>query len=243
VAKPSSNRSHHCGGRQLALIAIATVKQFIELRRDLVVTWHKLARRIGEISRTPLKHNESGSSQRRRPTQPKLSQSRDTKLACSVLVKPPTDTCRRIRPERSGPNGQSAPWTTAIPVSWPKCHRVAISTGTRKLGSYNGGSCRFPNLVSYRDVLTSRDADCLTRCHLASVSDSCHFFRRALSIPWRHIQSLRVADQRVRRFRHVTALSEPQLTHSPASVGDERPSSTVHLAPPTGNLPYSIPSY
>jgi hypothetical protein len=31
----------------------------------------------------------------------------------------PTDTCRRIGPERSGPNGQSAPWTTAIPVSWP----------------------------------------------------------------------------------------------------------------------------
>jgi hypothetical protein len=30
----------------------------------------------------------------------------------------PTETCRRIQPERSGPNRQSAPWTTAIPVSW-----------------------------------------------------------------------------------------------------------------------------
>jgi hypothetical protein len=28
----------------------------------------------------------------------------------------------------------------------------------------------------------------------------------------------------------VTALSQPQLAHNPASVGDERPSSTVHLA-------------
>jgi hypothetical protein len=60
----------HC---PLALIAIATVKQFIELGRDLVVTWHTRARRISGISRILLKHNESGSSQRRRPTQPKLS--------------------------------------------------------------------------------------------------------------------------------------------------------------------------
>jgi hypothetical protein len=75
----------HC---PLALIAIATVKQFTGLGRDLLVTWHTLARRISEISRTTLKHNRSGSSQRRRTTQPKLSQSRDTKTACSLLVQP-----------------------------------------------------------------------------------------------------------------------------------------------------------
>jgi hypothetical protein len=39
------------------------------------------------------------------------------------------------------------------------------------------GGCRFPNRVSYGDRLTCCDARCLTRCHLASVSDSCHFFR------------------------------------------------------------------
>ena len=38
-------------------------------------------------------------------------------------------------------------------------------------------SIRFPNRVSYGDRLTCCDALCLTRCHLASVSDSCHFFR------------------------------------------------------------------
>jgi hypothetical protein len=41
----------HC---PLALIAMATAKQFIELGRDPVVTWHTQARRISEISRTPL---------------------------------------------------------------------------------------------------------------------------------------------------------------------------------------------
>jgi hypothetical protein len=39
------------------------------------------------------------------------------------------------------------------------------------------GGCRFRNRVSYGDRLTCCDARCLTRCHLASVSDSCHFFR------------------------------------------------------------------
>ena len=39
------------------------------------------------------------------------------------------------------------------------------------------GTRRFSNRVSYSDRLTCCDARCLTRCHLASVSDSCHFFR------------------------------------------------------------------
>ena len=39
------------------------------------------------------------------------------------------------------------------------------------------GTRSFSNRVSYSDRLTCCDARCLTRCHLASVSDSCHFFR------------------------------------------------------------------
>ena len=39
------------------------------------------------------------------------------------------------------------------------------------------GTRSFSNPVSYSDRLTCCDARCLTRCHLASVSDSCHFFR------------------------------------------------------------------
>jgi hypothetical protein len=39
------------------------------------------------------------------------------------------------------------------------------------------GTRSFSNRVSYRERLTCCDARCLTRCHLASVSDSCHFFR------------------------------------------------------------------
>src|SRR6476660_6440772 len=37
--------------------------------------------------------------------------------------------------------------------------------------------CRFAYSVSSDCLLTSSDASCLTRCHLASVSYSCHFFR------------------------------------------------------------------
>src|SRR6185312_10626554 len=38
--------------------------------------------------------------------------------------------------------------------------------------------CRVPFSVSYHDPLTSSDGSCLTRCHLAAVSGSCHFFRK-----------------------------------------------------------------
>ena len=44
-------------------------------------------------------------------------------------------------------------------------------------------------------LLTCDDASCLTRCHRAFVSNPCHFFRTPLPIPWRHIRSLRDADQ------------------------------------------------
>jgi hypothetical protein len=61
------------------------------------------------------------------------------------------------------------------------------------------GGCSFSDPVSHRDLLTCDGASCLTRCHRAFVSNSCHFFRTPLSIPWRHIQSLRDADQPVRK--------------------------------------------
>src|SRR5260370_33515674 len=61
------------------------------------------------------------------------------------------------------------------------------------------GTRRFSNPVSHSDLLTCDDASCLTRCHRAFVSNSCHFFSTPLSIPWRHIQSLRDADQPVRK--------------------------------------------
>ena len=48
--------------------------------------------------------------------------------------------------------------------------------------------CSFSNPMSRRDLLTCDDASCLARCHRAFVSNSCHFFRTPLSIPWRHIR-------------------------------------------------------
>jgi len=54
-------------------------------------------------------------------------------------------------------------------------------------------NCSFSNRVSSDDPVTCTNVRCLTRCHLVFVSNLCHFFRTPLSIPWRHIQSLRVA--------------------------------------------------
>jgi hypothetical protein len=44
-------------------------------------------------------------------------------------------------------------------------------------------SCRFAYSVSSDDPLTSSDASCLTRRHLASVLYSCHFFRTTRICP------------------------------------------------------------
>ena len=81
-------------------------------------------------------------------------------------------------------------------------------------------SCSFSNPVSHRDLLTCDDASRLTRCHRAFVSNSCHFFGTPLPIPWRHIQSLRDADQTRRKVpSRDGALSQPQPTYGPASAG------------------------
>src|SRR6202165_2433442 len=90
--------------------------------------------------------------------------------------------------------------------------------------------CSFSNPVSHRDLLSCDDASCLTRCHRAFVSNSCHFFRTPLSIPWRHIQSLRDADQPVRKVpsrdgaipTDLTPDRRSSRTHSPGTRGHPR---------------------
>ena len=83
--------------------------------------------------------------------------------------------------------------------------------------------CSFSNPVSFRDLLTCDNASCLTRCHRAFVSNSCHFFQKTAIHPfWRHMQSVRDADNPFGRFRHVTGFPE-ELTRSRALVGDEDP--------------------
>jgi hypothetical protein len=59
---------------------------------------------------------------------------------------------------------------TADPGSGSR-HRTRFESSLSEL------LCRFSFSVSYRDAVTSSDGSCLTRCHLAAVSGSCHFFR------------------------------------------------------------------
>ena len=87
--------------------------------------------------------------------------------------------------------------------------------------------------MSRRDLLTCDDGSCLMRCHRAFVSNSCHFFRSPLSLPWRHIQSLRDADQPVRKVPSRDGYPRRSARIVQRSVGDERPSSTAHLASPS----------
>jgi hypothetical protein len=115
------------------------------------------------------------------------------------------------------PSGLRARYRRVLP-------EMGCITAPRLSDRERGSKCRFSNRVSPRVPLTRGDAGCLTRCHRAFVSNSCHFFGTPLPIPWRHIRSPRAADRNpFGRFRHVTALSQQQLTHSPASVGDEDP--------------------
>lgn len=58
-------------------------------------------------------------------------------------------------------------------------HAHRLSRG----GTQNSRACRFSNCVSSCDVLTCGDVTCLTSCHLAFVSDSCHFSERARGGP------------------------------------------------------------
>ena len=144
--------------------------------------------------------------------------------ACGGLKPPTAGRLRRAKP--------SSPAQHHIKKLY--LHRTPLcARGTRS----------FSNLVSRRDLLTCDDASCLTRCHRAFVSNSCHFFseRRYPSL-WRHMQSVRDADNPFGRFRHVAGFPE-ELTRSRALVGDERPSSTVRLASFTGNPQYSISPY
>jgi hypothetical protein len=95
------------------------------------------------------------------------------------------------------------------------------------------GTRSFSNPESRRDLLTWDDGSCLMRCHRALVSNSCHFFRTPLSLPWRHIQSLRDADQPVQKVPSRDGYPRRSARIVQRSVGDERPSSTAHLASPS----------
>ena len=52
---------------------------------------------------------------------------------------------------------------------------ISFENWTSSLRIYSKKKCRFPNRVSSSSSLTCGDASCLTRCHLGSVSVSCHF--------------------------------------------------------------------
>jgi hypothetical protein len=56
---------------------------------------------------------------------------------------------------------------------------------------------------------------------------------RPLSLPWRHIQSLRDADQPVQKVPSRVGYPRRSARIVQRSVGDERPSSTAHLASPS----------
>lgn len=100
---------------------------------------------------------------------------------------------------------------------------------TSNLRTYTG--CSFSNPVSHRSLLTCDDAGGLTRCHRVLVSNSCHFFGTPLPIP---LATSNRRGPRTTRRKIPSRDSYPRgsATHSPALVGDERPSSTVHLVSP-----------
>jgi hypothetical protein len=70
------------------------------------------------------------------------------------------------------------------PVSYacPNGHEwdIEFENGTSSLRTH----CRFSNSVSSDEASTSSDASRLTRCHLAAVSYSCHFFPNYPEQPW-----------------------------------------------------------
>jgi hypothetical protein len=90
--------------------------------------------------------------------------------------------------------------TTAGVVALTRCGKRCPSSRCKRwcwAGGMGPEPLRDPAAAATAEV--TRLCRCLTRCHLASVSSSCHFFRTPLSIPWRHIQSLRDTDQTVRK--------------------------------------------
>src|SRR5258705_6236730 len=84
--------------------------------------------------------------------------------------------------------------------------------------------CRFSNSVSSSGLLNCTDAACLTSCHLGFRLRLMSFLQNSATHP---LPTYPIAEGRgpdpFGRFRHVTARSQPQLTRSPASVGDEDP--------------------
>jgi hypothetical protein len=135
-----------------------------------------------------------------------------------------------------------APGNVLVSRRCPIGHRVDIpyENWTRSLRTYSCYSSSNPE--SHRDLLTCDDASCLTRRHRAFVSNSCHFFRTPLSIPWRHIQSLRDADQPVRKVpsRDGYPRRSSRIVQRRWEMKDP---AAQCMASPTGSPAYSIPSY
>jgi xanthine/CO dehydrogenase XdhC/CoxF family maturation factor len=65
----------------------------------------------------------------------------------------------------------------AVAVATVIAHPDAQWVGRRLVIRPDAVTCRFPNQVSSDDPLNCGDASCLTRCHRAFVSNSCHFFK------------------------------------------------------------------
>jgi hypothetical protein len=61
----------------------------------------------------------------------------------------------------------------------PTSNAVSVTSGNRRVVAQllcdDDERCSFLKFVSYHDPPTCSGAWCLTRCHLGSVSNSCHF--------------------------------------------------------------------
>jgi hypothetical protein len=89
---------------------------------------------------------------------------------------------------------------------------ISFENWTSSLRIYN--SCRYPNRVSSPSSLTCSDASCLTRCHPASVSVSCHFSDNGAGA-FRHSRLLALIALPLPLvvLRHVTAQASPGPFH------------------------------
>jgi hypothetical protein len=113
--------------------------------------------------------------------------------------------------------------------SSPAQHHVRKSLPTNRTPFHVRGTRRFPKSVSYHDPLTSDDARFLTRCHLGSVSNSCHFWMTRLKC------SVDLAS-----FAHCTRLDRRHYDKVGTRSGIPQPAPRQGLRPRSA-WPTSIP--
>ena len=82
---------------------------------------------------------------------------------------------------------------------------ISFENWTSSLRIYSKKKCRFPNRVSSSSSLTCGDASCLTRCHRAFVSNSCHFSGPIRNHPDGPAKVVGRRAGAYAQFRHVTA--------------------------------------